>query len=492
MAEQLRDLSEPVSTRIATSWPRGETHHGVLRAVFRNELRRMAGGFRFRAAALLIVALTALASLAAAGYRAEVQEQEAVAAAYQARLAGATVGQAVEMLHPAIRPPWNLALVVEGGQSSTPDLYEQALSPQVNPELRRIRSANPRLPVREPLDWMFVVRVALSLAAFLLGYDAVSGERRQGTLKLALTYPAPRWKLLAGKFLALWVCLAAPFLAGAALSLALAAGPGGIPFAAGDLAEAGLVALLGLWAAALFVLAALLVSSLTREPSASLSVLVWIWVTVAVVVPAVSGLLAHRLHPLPTDAEIARETAEIQRRIAHEFAGLEGRWRQPAWAAADGFLWERASAAAENRRFALREELRRRVLRSKLDQARLARDLSSLSPGALATSIAEHLTGSGLWRDESFLEQAWTFRSALTGRMRALDARDPESPHVLFFGGWVSTRRVPPGAVPRFAFRERPPRAGFEGARPALALFGLETLLLAAATLFAFSRYDAG
>ena len=72
----------------------------------------------------------------------QIVEQEAVAAAYQARLASATVGQAVEMLHPAIRPPWNLALAVEGGQSSTPDLYEQALSAQVSPELRRIRSAN--------------------------------------------------------------------------------------------------------------------------------------------------------------------------------------------------------------------------------------------------------------------------------------------------------------------------------------------------------------
>jgi ABC-2 type transport system permease protein len=332
----------------------------------------------------------------------------------------------------------------------------------------------------------------LSLAAFLLGYDAVCGDRRQGTLKLALTYPAPRWKLLAGKFLALWACLAAPFLAGAALSLALAAGPGGIPFAAGDLAKAGLVALLGLWAAAFFVLAALLVSSLTREPSASLSVLVWIWVTAVLVVPAASGLLAHRLHPLPTDAEIARETAGIQRRIARDYAGLEGRWRQPAWAAADGFAWEKASAEAENRRFALREELRRRVLRSKLDQARLARGLSSLSPGALATDIAERLTGSGLWRDESFLEQAWAFRSALAGRMRALDARDPESPHVLFFTGWVSARQVPPGEVPRFSFRERPALAGLAGARPALALFALETLLLAAAALFTFSRYDAG
>lgn len=494
MAEQLRDLPEPPSTGIAAPWISLDKtpDRGVVTAVFRNELRRWAGGFRFRASAFLIVALMAITGAAAgAGYRGEVLEQTAVAKAYETRLAGSTIDGIVELLHPAIRPPWRLALGVEGGQSSTPDLYEQALSVQVSPELRRIRNANPRLPGREPLDWMFMVRVVLSLAAFLLGYDAICGDRRQGTLKLALSYPISRWKVPAGKFLALWTCLAAPFLVGAALSLALASVEG-MPLGAEDLAKAGLVALTGLWAAAFYVLAALLISSLARDSSVSLSVLVWLWVTAVVVTPAVSGLLARRLHPIPTDSEVAREIAEIQRRTAREHAGREGRWRQPAWAAADGFAWEKASAEAENRRFALREEVRHRVLRSKLAQARLARDLSSISPGSLATGIAESLAGSGLGRDQSFLEQAQAFHRILTDRVRALDARDPESPHILFFKGWVSTRPVRPDAIPRFSFRERPLLAGLAAAGPAMALFAFETLALAAAALFFFSRYDAG
>ena len=464
----------------------------VVATVFRNEVHLLRGTFRFQASAFLLVFMMALAAVtSAARYRGEILEQAEAVNAYGRRLAGATIDQVVEILHLAVRPSWRLSLVVDGGQAVTPDAYGQALSALVAPELRRIHSGNYRLPGPEPLDWMFVIRVVLSLSAFLLGYDAVCGERQAGTLKLLLSYPVRRWNVLAGKLLAIWSCLAAPFLAGAVLSL-LIAGLGGVPFNAQDLIKAGLVALVSLWAAAFFTLAALLVSSLARDSSTSLSILAWLWVTAVIVVPAVSGLLAHRLHPIQTEGEISREMQAIDRRIAREYAGREGHWRPPGWAAADGFVWERASAEAENRRWSLQEEVRRRGLQRKIGQSRLAKDLASLSPASLVENLAERLAGSGLWRDESFIEQAWAFRSALAERVKTLDARDPESPHILFFSGYVSKRPVGSGVIGHFVFRERSVRQGLKAARPALALFLCETLALAAASLFFFSRYDAG
>src|SRR5262249_53978689 len=173
------------------------------------------------------------------------------------------------------------------------------------------------------LDWTFVLCVLLPLATFLLGYDAVCGEQEEGTLKLLLSYPVARWKVLSAKLLALWSCLAAPFLAGALLSLLLARAPSGIPLQASALARAGLVALLGLWMIGLFTLVTLLVSTLSRETSASLSVLAWLWVLGVIVVPALGGLLAHRLLPVPGEEEIARRMEAGDRRIARQYAGRE-------------------------------------------------------------------------------------------------------------------------------------------------------------------------
>ncbi|HEY4575605.1 MAG TPA: ABC transporter permease subunit, partial [Thermoanaerobaculia bacterium] len=412
-------------------------------AIFRHEVRRVTGDFRYPALTVLLLAVMTLGALGAgARYRSEIFEQRILEEDYARQLATLTVGQAAEILHPAVRPPWRLALVADGGQTATPDVYAQALRALVPPEIRQVHGSNYRLPGHQPLDWTFVLCVLLPLAAFLLGYDAVCGEQEEGTLKLLLSYPVARWKVLAGKLLALWSCLAAPFLAGTLLSLLLAWAPGGIPLQASDLARAGLVALLGLWMIGLCTLVTLLVSTLSRETSASLSVLAWLWVLGVIVVPALGGLLAHRLRPVPGEEEIARRMAAVDRRIARQYAGREGHWRPPVWAAADGFAWERVSAEAENRRSAGREEVRRWVLRRKIGQARLARALAWLSPASLAADLAERLTGSGPGRDESFIAQAWGFRDVLAARMRALDAGDPQSPHILFFRDYLSERPV--------------------------------------------------
>ncbi|MDP9120209.1 MAG: ABC transporter permease subunit [Acidobacteriota bacterium] len=466
---------------------------GAVATVCRNEIRQMLGDFRFYAAALLLLTMTALAAVTAgARYRSELLVQAALRGRYAREVAGAPLDRLAETLHPAIKDPPRLGLVVDGGQSAAPDLYSQAPSSLIAPELRRIESGNYRLPGRAPLDWLFTIRVVLPLAAFLLGHDAICGERRRGTLKLLLSYPVAHATVLLGKLLALWCCLVIPLLAGMALSLLIAGGPGGIDLDPESLKKAGLVVLLGAWAAAFFALLSLLVSALARDASASLSVLAWLLVAGVIVGPAVSGLLAHRLHPIPTEGEIRRQMERIDRQVAHEAAGWESRWRRPAWARADGFAWERMSAAVENRRFALQESVRRRALETRLEQARLARSLSSLSPMSLIEELAELLTGSGPWRDESFLAQARVFRQVLTERLRALDAGDGESPHILFFRGYLSQRPVAAGALPYFVFHEQPAGSCLAAARPALALLLLETAVLGTSTWFIFSRQDPG
>jgi ABC-type transport system involved in multi-copper enzyme maturation permease subunit len=465
-----------------------------LITLFWCQLRCVAGSLRFAASAVLVVGLMLLAAGAARSrYRSEELQQEAAAAAYTESLAGATVSRLADTLHPAVKRPWRLSFAADGGQQPTPNVLRQALSPEAPPiEIGRIGGDAFRIPGNQPLDWMLVVRLVLSLAAVLLGYDAICGERQPGTLKLLLSYPVPRSRILAGKFAALWSCLAIPFVVGAAASLLMVAAPGGIPLSREDLEKAGLLVLFALWASAFFVLASLLVSSLSRHAATSLSVLAWLWVTAVIVAPAVSGLLARRLLPIPSEGAVMEQMKTIDQRIARQFAGQLGNWRRPRWAAADGFAWERASAAAEDRRQDLQDEVRGQVVAKKIAQARLARRLASVSPVALAADLAETLIGCGPQRDESFFAQARAFRAVLAARVRALDAADPASPHILFFSDYMSQRPVAAGAAPRFRFAERPLAEDVAEARQGLALFALETAALALVCLLVFARLDGG
>lgn len=490
----MNGLSAPLQpVREAAAATAGERPRGVILAVFRHELRLAAGSFRLWAPALLLLVLMILAAAtSAARHQGEAAEQRNIETTYEKHLEGISVDGIAEIQHPALKPPWSLSLVVDGGQAASPDVYGQALSALEEPEFQRTSGENPRLPATVPLDWMLAIRIVLSIGAFLLCHAAICGERQAGTLKLFFSCSIPRWKILTGKFLAAWVCLALPLLVGALASLLLAVGLGDLRLMGGDLARAALGLLLGLWAAAFFVLIALLVSSLTRNPSASLGVLALFWVAAVVVVPALSVLIARGAQPLPTSTEVNQRMVEARLQAEHEVAGQGGRWRQPRWAAVDGYAWEKLSAQVENRRAALQEEVRREVLDRKLRQASLARTLASFSPPSLIQHIAERLIGTGLGRDRAFFEQAWAFRSKLEERARQLDAADPESPHILYFRGYMSQRPLAPDALARFVFRERTLREGLVSAGPALLVFALETLLLVAATLFAFSRYDAG
>lgn len=493
-------MGEPASE--STTRPAGRTGRWAVpaaprpataRAILRAQARLLVDSLRFRAVSVLLVALMALAAVtASARYHRASVDQVAVGERYALELQGATVAQLTGMLHPAFKPPLATSFAADGGQAVTPNLYRLSISALEIPELVRSRGGNDRLPSHQSLDWRFVIAVVLPLAAFLLAYDAVCGERDSGTLKLLLSYPVSRPRLLSAKLGTVWICLAVPLAAGAALSLLLALGPGGLPVAGDDLAKAALVALLALWSAALYVLGALLVSSLARDAATSLSVLAWIWVAMVIVLPAMSGLLAHRLLPVPSDGEIAKRLSSVDAEIRRQYAGSEGRWRSNDWAKVDGYAWERTSAAIAWQRFERQQAIRRDFLDRKLAQARLARRIAAISPAALAGETAELLTGSGLERDESFLEQARRFRATLATRVEALDAADLASPHLLLFERYMSARPVAPGSLPRFRFVERPVSQDLAAARPRLGVLALETAALALACLAAFARSDAG
>ena len=162
-----------------------ERPDGVIATIFRHEVSLAVTSFRLWLPALLLLVLMVLSAVTSAARR-----QEGAAAhrdlqkAYAATLAGASVDDLTEVGHPALKPPWRLALVLDGGQSAAPDLYRLPLSALEVPELGRAAEADPRLPAGAPLDWMFAIRIVLSIGAFLLCHGAVCNERQAGTLKL--------------------------------------------------------------------------------------------------------------------------------------------------------------------------------------------------------------------------------------------------------------------------------------------------------------------
>jgi ABC-2 type transport system permease protein len=464
---------------------------GVFTAILWHEVLLLTRRPFWKMAGATIVGFLAIGSWAAASrYHDELSERERLQSLYHEELTGLSVATAARRSHPAFKPPWHLSFLIDGGQAIAPDLYSQQLDAPAVPSLSRTASRNDRLPSSPPVDWLLAVRLVLSLVTFGLCFDRICGEREAGTLKLLLSYPIPRWQIMTGKFLAAWSCVAVPFLVGAAEGLGWMSR--WQTWTRGELLKIGCVLSLVLWALAFFVGMALLVSALVREAADSLNVLLLLWVGLVLVAPTVAALAAQRLHPIPEQGEIERRLQEAREQVAREYQGQDSRWRSTEVAAQDGFAWERRSAEATSFLFERCEKIRRQIVIGKLEQAETARDLAAISPAILVQNLAERISGTGIDRDRYFLEQAWGFRETLAAALRRYDARDPESPHILFFHNYMSQRPLPPSAVPHFVFREATVKQGLAAALPWLLAFALETVFLAAVAVWAFNRYDVG
>jgi len=82
----------------------------------------------------------------------------------------------------------------------------------VEPTMLGSLDRNPVLPLFPTPDILYVVATVLSLMAFVFSYDAVSGERETGTLKLMMSYSLPRDTVILGKWIGGFLSLVVPFV----------------------------------------------------------------------------------------------------------------------------------------------------------------------------------------------------------------------------------------------------------------------------------------
>ncbi len=477
--------SSLIVSRIQTEYSR------PMGTITQRELRELFESFRFRAAALLIFLLMLFSAvLYSHRYKAEKETHRELLTSYQEEVSHLTVSRMAMQPHPMVKPPWKLAFLVDGQQQQVPNVYRLPLDYWQEPWLERARTAEGRLPSSEPLDWAFLIRVVLSLVAFILSYDSICGSRQNATLKIILSYPIERWQVLLAKVTALWVALSTPFFCGALGSLVILRFAGNLKLTGAELVKVGEILLLGLWASLFFVAIGVLVSLLSREASRSLVLLTMIWITMVIAIPAASGLLAHQIQPVPSRQEIDQRANEIKREV-EEHHGSSGSWRDPKVAAKDGYKAEREAAEIQSERYSRQEAHRRDVLLLQFSQIEIAKNLAAVSPMQLTQDIAERLVGSGSLRDRLFVERAWRHSDPLFAYAREMDRLDPESPGLFFFPDYMSGKR-PSEPPPLFEFEEISVSSGLLKARGRVLLFGLATLFFTALIFILFANHPIG
>ena len=166
------------------------------------------------------------------------------------------------------------------------------------------------------IDFLFVVRVIISLLAIFLSYDAISGEYERGTLKLALSRPVSRASIILGKMIAGIVCLLIPLVMSFIIGVLVVQLVGGVAFTTEHWLRISFIAGVAILCAMSFYMIGLVVSSRTRQAATSLLILLLIWIAGVFLIPGITTAVVdrYRLKMLDPGSEITAINADIRKR----------------------------------------------------------------------------------------------------------------------------------------------------------------------------------
>ena len=136
---------------------------------------------------------------------------------------------------------------------------------------------NPLLNLLTSIDIVFIFEVVLSLIALIFAYDAITGERERGTLRLVLTHPVRRGQILLAKYISAMLCLLVPLLMSLLLAIILLTTSTVISLSTGDFLRIGGIILSSIVYLSVFYLIGMLISTVTRRTGTALMLAMFVW-----------------------------------------------------------------------------------------------------------------------------------------------------------------------------------------------------------------------
>ena len=490
---------------------------GMVWKIARKEFLLNVMTFKFAVATVACLVLAAVFTpVLAKDYQQRVTTYHSDVARNEAELRKVTVYK--NIVPTVFRPPSVLSVFSEGlekriGNSSTIELDRV-------PEIRAATTqGNPYQSVFPVFDVALIFRVVLSVLALLVAYDAISGEREQGTLKLMLAGTARRHQMLLAKLLAGLLVLVVPVTMTFIVVLILLLSFPMVDLARPEWTRIGLMYLASLVFVSAMYNLGLLISCLTRKSAIALVLGIFAWVVFVVVVPNGGAYLAAELRPLEPEEKRAEWMMALQQeyqdelsisqpqddpdveRVQSDAADVFGRsyhrlLNKPAM---EYFLKYYQVVCTLGDRYA--DEFWRvehSYVNTLFAQNNLARKLSRISPASLYDDVMSTLAGTDVARYQSFTMAVRTYRNRIIDYIRSR-TDNFTSPRLFTPYTLEEMEHLPRGAeapsldlrdLPQFTFQVHDVK-DLHGALADLAMLILVNLLLFSLSLAVFMKYDA-
>ncbi len=293
------------------------------------------------------------------------------------------------------------------------------------------------------VDWAFIIGYILSLIALWFTFDAFSGEREQGTLRLMLANSIPRHTVLIGKFFGALLSISISFALAVLVNLLLISTANTVHLTTEAWGRLGIIFSLALLYTSLFVALGLLVSARVQQSAVSLMILLLMWVTFVVFMPSTLASIASSFSPATSFDEFWKQRNPIQENLWEKYKeGLRSNELDHRKLRAKSEFYTENAERSERKQ---EEQLKYRSA-----QVYRARAITGISPATLLQHLIEAFAGTGFERHLQFVDNTQRYAHQLREFVVDTDRADPESLHILGVREGMSKKLVNPAAVPRF------------------------------------------
>jgi len=329
---------------------------------------------------------------------------------------------------------------------------------------------NPQSLLFGKVDLLFNVSYVISLLALIFTFSTITGEKENGTFRLVMSNPVPRWQILVAKMAGNYLVLLVPFALSVLVALLILAASGTVAvFSSAVLPSILTILLITL----VFILAmfnlGILISSLTHRSITSIVALLFIWAVLVLSLPKISPMVAEIVYPVTSQQVLniqktmARENLEKERRekIVELYESLA-----PQFGVDPNTSFYPGRTENEKRLFALNDSLKQTIegeyeqrinmALGRLDeehrncqntQTSIAMNLSRISPASCYAYIISEISATGTLEADKIRENTERYQAEVKENLYDKYIKK----EVITRNGWASGGDYVRGFDPRTA-----------------------------------------
>ena len=337
------------------------------------------------------------------------------------------------------------------------------------------------------LDWTCIIIYLFSFVCLCFAYNGFSGEKENGTFKLMLSNSIPRWQIVLGKLLSLWLILLIPVVLGVLINFIYFQISPHMVFSITDYYKILVFILFTVLIIGINVLLFLGISLLSK--SSSVSLLVWIFFVF--VLPNISWLMGKNLSPVPGIEEQNRKKESLLKNVNQEM------WSSPWEKNPPGegvYKWKEMCDK--------KDEIHKNVWNEYTDlifhQTNLSINLSKLSPFFVFKWLNDQISDNNYYGYRNLYSQVSSYQRNFQKFVSDMDNSDPNSYHLIWNSDedsgncekFMSNKIVNIDEIPAFNYTFPGIETILRQSRSEIILLFAWLVFLLVGIFFIFSRYD--